>query len=133
MQHALQLLYTGLKSPLQFQIIRLLASTFNIKYPDGPRDAETIMIDNKDRSILFLNAKTMFMFILCHYQTYTLQYRNAIHMPGVAQANWVVAGDISGDGNKVLIKTYEKVFYWERMAEHIWETLHVHQKNCLTL
>jgi hypothetical protein len=108
----------------------IAASTFNIKYPDGPRDAETIMVDNKDRLIYIVTKREDNIRIytlsldVAPNQTYTLQYRNAIHIPGVAQANWVVAGDISADGNKVLIKTYEKVFYWERNAgEHIWETL----------
>jgi hypothetical protein len=85
-----------------------------LQFPGGPKDAETLLADPITGS-LFLVSKR--------------EPKNALYqVPGTAfekgsatlekvhefDFNSSVAGDISKDGNQILIKTYLAVFYWKR-------------------
>ena len=56
--------------------------------------------------------------------TLTMTKRASLFFPGFKPFKWITAGDISKDGQQVLLKSYEKVFYWRREPhEHIWDTM----------
>ncbi|MBU0696647.1 MAG: hypothetical protein KKE39_09020 [Bacteroidetes bacterium] len=90
------------------------------KYPDGPRDAECLMIDQHDQKIYIvskredhvglysapLNSKQGNIIILKKEMTLTF--------PGGPGSKWITAGDISRDGKEVVIKSYIFIFYWDR-------------------
>lgn len=101
-----------------------------LKYPDGPRDAETLMIDPVDKLIYIISKRedSVGIYIAPLNQrlndTVTLEKRGSVHFKGVPGLKWITAGDISADGSQILIKSYEKVFYWKRRAgEPVWETI----------
>ena len=84
------------------------------KYPDGPRDAETLMIDplTKDLYIISKREPQINIYVARYPQstsdTITLEKVGTL---GFTQAT---AGDISADGTEILIKNYTNVFYWQR-------------------
>lgn len=101
-----------------------------LKYPDGPRDAETLMIDPIDKLIYIITKREDSVGIYTAplnpplNDTVTLEKRGTVHFEGVPGLKWITAGDISFDGSQILIKSYEKVFYWKRDAgEPVWKTL----------
>ena len=103
---------------------RVLA-TFPFRYPDGPRDAETLLVD----------PLTGDWFIVSKREERSRLYRYpAPQRPGTLVTlervpvefpfRLAVGGDVSTDGREVLIKTYDAVYYWERRdGEPLSQTL----------
>ncbi|WKW12227.1 hypothetical protein Strain138_001509 [Pseudogemmatithrix spongiicola] len=100
-------------------------ATFPFRYPDGPRDAETLLVDpltgdwfivskREERSRLYRYPAPQRPGVLV-----TLE-----RVPGELPFRLAVGGDVSADGREVLVKTYDAVYYWERRAgESLAETL----------
>lgn len=85
-----------------------------LKYPDGPRDAETLMVDPISKDI-FIVSKRDSVNILYRapqsaFSKKDFELEKIMELPFTMS----VAGDISVDGKQILIKNYFSVFYWER-------------------
>jgi hypothetical protein len=84
------------------------------KYPDGPRDAETLIVDplTKDIYVVSKREKKVNVYLLKYPQslkdTITIKYMLTLPF------TMVVAGDISFNGKEILLKTYSSVYYWKR-------------------
>ncbi|MFD1257657.1 hypothetical protein ACFQ3S_12685 [Mucilaginibacter terrae] len=101
-----------------------------IKYPDGPRDAETLMIDPLEKLfyIITKRGKTVEVYTAPLQfnlnDTTILTKRTQLKFNGLQPFKWIVSGDISKDGTQVVLKSYSRVYYWRRNgAEPIWQTL----------
>jgi hypothetical protein len=86
----------------------------NLVYPDGPRDAETLIVDPWTGDI----------FVLSKRDTSNILYRAPAEDLGKREVKMekimklpitmAVAGDISADGKQIVIKNYWVVYYWLR-------------------
>lgn len=101
-----------------------------LQYPDGPKDAETLMIDPVDRLMYIVTKRrdsvTVYTTTLKYKvgDTVMLTKRCRLFFDGIKPFKWITGGDISKDGQQVLLKSYQKVYYWQRKDnEPIWETL----------
>jgi hypothetical protein len=105
-------------------------SPINLKYPDGAKDAEAMMIDPVEKLIYIVTKR----YDTVGVYTYPLKYRNddtvtmtfrtKLYFKGIKPFKWITAGDISKDGSKILLKSYEKVYYWQRQPnEPAWRTM----------
>lgn len=89
---------------------------FNFVYPDGPRDAETLMVDtngdvyvvSKRETASVGNRVYRFKAPLTNGQTYTGVEVARIH------TQWLTGGDISADGSRILIRDGGQVYLWLR-------------------
>jgi len=94
-----------------------IKNTYCFKYEDGPRDAETLMIDPINGEILIISKREQNVRIyrpaqpLVDCDTIQLEYLNSIPFYNVT------AGDISINGQEILLKNYNAVFYWQRDAD----------------
>jgi hypothetical protein len=100
-----------------------------LRYPDGPRDAETLMADPIEK-ILYIVSKredsvhvySTPLYFKAH-DTVTLTKNTSLYL-GSGKGKWITAGNISPKGDQILLKSYRKVFYWRRpQGEHVWVTL----------
>jgi hypothetical protein len=99
--------------------------TIKFKYPNGKSyDAETIMIDPKTKD-LYIVTKTEF-----NVNVFRLRYPqatdsiNEAEFLGVIPYFQIVGGDISSDGNEIVMKNYFSVFYWRLKAnETIYQAI----------
>jgi len=110
--------------------INVTATPVNLKYPDGPKDAETLMIDPVEKLLYIISKRTDTVSVYTaplYYKandTLVMTYRAKLFFKGYKPFKWIVSGDISKDGKQVLVKSYEKVYYWKREGnEPIWQTL----------
>ncbi len=108
----------------------LEASPLYIKYPDGPKDAETLMVDPIEQLIYIVskrkNSVNVYTTPLVYkpYDTVTLTKRSTLHFGGIPPFKWITAGDISKDGSQILLKNYKDVYYWKRTADMpVWEVM----------
>ncbi|HAP62508.1 MAG TPA: hypothetical protein DCR93_24430 [Cytophagales bacterium] len=102
-------------SPFQSGSVTV-AGTMSFVYPDGAREAETLMYDpvNDELWVVSKREERVGIYQLGTFSstqvtpqkaTFTLPFSN------------VVAGDISPSGEEILIKKYDTVFYWTREPE----------------
>ena len=56
--------------------------------------------------------------------TVQLKRQCRLRFDGLKVLKWITGGDISKDGQQVLLKDYVKVYYWKRSNnEPIWKTM----------
>ncbi len=110
--------------------VNATATPLHLKYPDGPKDAEAMMIDPKQKLIYIVSKRSDTVKVYTAplafkaNDTVTMTYRTKLFFKGFKPFKWITAADISKDGKQVLVKSYEKVYYWKRDGtEPIWETL----------
>ncbi|KEO75177.1 hypothetical protein [Anditalea andensis] len=88
---------------------------FTIKYPDGPKDSETLMVDPWNGDV-FLLSKRDSSNVLYKAPASAFNTEDPIVLEKVMTLpiTMSTAGDISADGTQVLIKNYWTVYYWTR-------------------
>ncbi|MFQ5627128.1 MAG: hypothetical protein ACE5I1_00090 [bacterium] len=98
------------------------AKRISFIYPDGPRDAETLMVDPETKDIFIVSKREAKVHVYrapfpqLTTQPITLQKVAALPV------SWVVAGDISPSGREILIKTYDAIYYWVRPPQKpLWQ------------
>jgi len=114
------------KSP----VMEVAAGAVFLRYPDGARDAETLMVDGTDELLYIISKREDTVSIYTapltwnNGDTITLDKRGTRWFPGEKPAKWICSGDISADGKKVVLKNYLKIYYWDRKKnEPVWQTL----------
>lgn len=111
-------------------VTNIAGSCVHLRYPDGARDAETLMIDpieqliyivsKREKSVNIYTAPLMFK----NDDTVTLSKRGSITFNEFPPFRWITSGDISADGSQILLKSYAKVFYWKRQpGEPVWQAM----------
>lgn len=115
------------------------AAPLYLHYPDGARDAETLMADPIDRRLYIVSKREDSVIVYSTSldfkpgDTVTLTRHTRLFFPGYGTDKWITAGDVSPGGDQVLLKSYVGVFYWQRryrvgadsskQAEPLWQTL----------
>lgn len=101
------------------------------RYADGPRDAETLLLDPRTKDIYIVSKN------LNQDQLYVLPYPQAVGTVNTAALlgniktdnkgnllNISTAGDISSDGSEIVIRNYHSIYYWKRgKSETVAEAL----------
>lgn len=87
------------------------------RYPDGPRDAESILLDpaTKDLYVLSKELTTTNIYRLPYPQS-TSDVTTAQFLGAVPGVKFATAADISDDGNEILVRTYLVAYYWKKKA-----------------
>lgn len=85
-----------------------------LTYPEGPRDAEVLMIDpwTKDLYIVTKRGVRSEVYVATYPQstTETRDLKKIAEFP----FNRALAGDISADGTEIIVKTDRRIYYWTR-------------------
>ena len=90
--------------------------TLILKMPDGKRDSETILIDPFTNDLFLISKREDSVAVYTTsfpFSSDTLVLQKAMTLPFTR----IVAGSISLDGTEILLKDYEKVYYWKRSPQ----------------
>lgn len=100
------------------------------RYPDGNRDAECLMVDPLTNNLIIISKREDNVHIyLASYPQSTTEVIT-LKKVGTLPFGLVVAGNISPDGKEILLKNYQKVFYWKKEGnESIVELLQNNFQN----
>jgi len=88
----------------------------SFRYADGPRDAETILLDPSTRDLWIVTKNE------ANARLYHLPFPQSTSgvmiatFKGEIPLRLVTSGSISPDGTEILLKTYAGVYYWPRFA-----------------
>ena len=88
--------------------------TITIKYEDGKRDAETIMVDPLTKDIYIVSKRETKVNV--YIAPYPQSTKEVITLKKIAvlDIQMAVSGDISSTGMDILIKNYDTIFYWKK-------------------
>ncbi|MGC8861766.1 MAG: hypothetical protein ACP5R5_03210 [Armatimonadota bacterium] len=88
---------------------------FTLKYEDGPRDAETLMVDPTNGD-LYILSKRVSRSKVYRVPASDLVTGTTITMHAVAELpwGWATGGDISPDGSEVIVRGYNNASLWRR-------------------
>ncbi|MBO0950984.1 PE-PGRS family protein [Fibrella forsythiae] len=88
----------------------------NFKYPDGARDAETLLIDPQTRDLYVVSKREtkVHLYRLAYPQSTTSVI--TAELLGELPYTYVTGGAFSPDGSEVVIRTYTNIFYWSRKS-----------------
>lgn len=85
-----------------------------LTYPDGAKDAETVLVDPWNGDLLVLSKRdtsnTLYRATAEQLDGQDVVLEKVMKLP----ITMAVGGDISADGKQILIKNYWAVYYWER-------------------
>lgn len=85
------------------------------RYPDGPHDAEALLVDPKTKDIFIISKEfdgaTLFRLPFPQTENNVITAEMIGKLPGIVLAT---GGDIAADGKEVVVRTYADVFYWKR-------------------
>lgn len=92
------------------------------KYPDGARDAETILIDQSTKDIYIISKResTKRLYRLPYPQSYTqtttaeFVQELTTFSTGTGQQLYLTDGNVSIDNQEIIIKSYFQIFHWRR-------------------
>ncbi len=88
----------------------------SFKYPDGPRDAETLIVDPQTGDIWIVSKWE------AKVHLYKLPYPQNVNEVTTLQTfgelpiTYATGGAISADGNEIIIRTYAQIYYWKRAS-----------------
>jgi hypothetical protein len=85
-------------------------------YPDGKRDAESLFVDplTKDIYVLSKRENNIGIYRAAYPQSTTATI--TLEKLGTMPFLYTVAADITPDGQEILTKTYNAIYYWKRKA-----------------
>jgi hypothetical protein len=93
------------------------AQRLELRYPDGPRDAEALLVDPTDGALVVVEKSYVGragVYVAEHPAAgapVTMRRRALLRL-GVGDA--VTGGDVSADGSTIALRTYDGVFVWRR-------------------
>ena len=85
------------------------ATRLELRYPDGPHDAETLLVDPRSGQIVIVTKE------LSGRSGVYVAHRSRLRLAGrldLGFASLATAGDVSADGRVIAIRTYSNVFAW---------------------
>lgn len=105
-------------------------TTFTLQYPDGPRDAETLMVDPINGTLYIVSKRDAIPRIYraslppSPTGTITMEFMGSLAWSSSSSRDYVTAGDVSPDGREVLIRSYGSAKIWSATnGMSVWDLL----------
>ncbi|MBS1530306.1 MAG: hypothetical protein JSU01_08360 [Bacteroidetes bacterium] len=105
---------SGQTFPVNINVTKI--DTIKLKYPDGPRNAETLMVDPNTKDIYIASKQSNFcQLYVAHYPQSTTS--TTVMTPVVKlYFDKATGGDISPDGTEILLRSNQLIWYWKLPA-----------------
>lgn len=93
------------------------------QFPDGKRDSESMFVDPQTKDIYVLSKREKDIGI--YRATYPQSTSETIILDKLGTLPYfnTVAADITPDGQEIITKTYDAIYYWKRNGESIADLL----------
>jgi hypothetical protein len=94
--------------------LSIVPDKITLEYPDGPQDAETLLVDPWTGDLFILSKRdssnALYRAAVDKLEEEKVLLEKVMNLPITLSTG----GDISGDGKQILIKNYWVIYYWER-------------------
>jgi hypothetical protein len=106
----------GRKSKDPEDIIITEFDTITFQLPGERKDTEALIIDPSTRDLFIFSKREEPVYIYqLPFPQETRDTTTAIEL-GLVRLTQIVAGDISADGNEILLKNYNHIYYWKNSS-----------------
>ncbi|MCL6259113.1 hypothetical protein M3O96_08445 [Aquiflexum sp. TKW24L] len=95
----------------------------DFEYPNKSHDVEALMVDPLTRDIFLVTKRDLFSHLYALTYPQETTKKNKAKLLGTFSFTIATAGTVSEDGNEVLIKTYDRIFYWKRSENQTFTEL----------
>ncbi|MDQ3392887.1 MAG: hypothetical protein M3512_02045 [Bacteroidota bacterium] len=96
----------------------------NFTFPEGPKDSETLLLDHETKDLYVLTKRDLPARLYIYPYPQETGNITQLTLAGTLPIFAPVAGNVSSEGNEILIKNYNSVFYWKHeMGKPLWNTL----------
>jgi len=86
------------------------------QYPDGPHDAEAILVDNQTKDIFIITKQDAPSRVYKLPFPQNLTSINTAILAGTLSFSGATGAAMSNNGTEILVRTYTSVYYWKRTA-----------------
>lgn len=94
---------------LQGQVMDVTPTVRDLVYPDGPRDAETLLCDPRTGTLYIVSKRER------RNRLYEVpQHGDTLRFVTDLPFYLATGGDVAADGSSVLVKNYQYVYHWDR-------------------
>lgn len=90
------------------------AEAYTFTYPDGPRDAETFLIDPRTRDFYIISKRDKQARVYRAEAPHRHGTTRKLEFVTTLPVSMLTAGDVSHDGSKIILKNYLYAWHWER-------------------
>lgn len=104
----------GRSLPFNATLSSSAVTTFTFKYADGPRNAETLMIDPLTKDLFIISKEGSRGGVYKATYPQNASGVTTLSRSGTVPVSIATGGDISADGREILIKNYTTVYYWKK-------------------
>jgi hypothetical protein len=91
-------------------------------YPDGPRDAETLLVDPLTRDLYVISKRDLFSRVYRAAYPQSLSQTTPLELVCLLPWGMATGGDVSPDGKKVIVRSMVWASIWDRdPAAPLWQ------------
>jgi hypothetical protein len=93
------------------------ATRLQLRYPDGARDAEALLVDPATRALVVVSKEyngAGHVYVAGRPSTGAITTLRRSGTLALGGGEAVTAGDVSGDGRTIVLRTYDRAFVWKR-------------------
>jgi hypothetical protein len=93
------------------------AARYELRYPDGARDAETLLFDRRDGSLVVVSKSfgpPGGIYVVRRPSSRVVTTLRRAGTLKLDDGEAVTAGDVSADGRTIVLRTYDRAFAWSR-------------------
>lgn len=96
----------------------------SITYPGGSKDAETLLLDHATKDLYIVSKREFPAKVYLYPYPQNTEKDTKLTLAGTLPLVVPVGGNVHPDGSAILIKTYDKIFYWKHdIKQPLWKTL----------
>ena len=108
------------QSPINVNLTNV--ETITLRYHDGARDAETLMIDPITKDIYIISKRETYSRVYLAMYPQSTTSTIMMEYKGQLSWGWAVGGDISPDGSLIIVRGYFNASIWQRTdSMNLWE------------
>jgi len=88
--------------------------TFTLEYPDGPRDAETLLVDPLNGDLYVISKRTSYSRVYRAAYPQSTSGTITMEFKGELPWGWATGGDVAPMGDEIIIRGYSNASLWRR-------------------
>jgi hypothetical protein len=99
--------------------VRLTATSYRLRYPDGPHDAEALLVQPRTGQVLIVTKGFAGATVYAAPLPLHAAKPNILAEVGHVSVPQVTAGDISADGSRVVLRNYTAAYEWSVKGDDV--------------
>jgi len=107
--------------------------SIRFRYPDGKRDAETIMVDPLNNDVYIVSKREATVGVYQVKAPFVNSEVRTLKKLGNIPYRLITAGDISSNGDQIIVRDYEKAYHWNRLPNETIATALSKDARCISI